>query len=180
MKFLLSFCLFVIAALPLAAQHCGWDHAYVIILDVRNANGEKINGLDAVLANADGVPYTSEWNLENHRYLTFYQGTDTLRFGQNTKKSGQEFNDVRGPFSFCVDCYLLLVYFNNYPAFNESGTDLIVITDRDGKMNGGDFGTTRVSFAPENITSLCTSNAIWDSDAAVEKVKIKATLAAKR
>ena len=181
MKFLLPFCWVVCFASFACAQHCGWDHAYVIVLDVRDAaTGEQINGLHAVLANADGVPYTSEWNLENHRHLSIYQQTDTLRFGQNTRRAGQPFSEVKGPFSFGVGSYLLIVYYNNYPSFNEHGTDVILITDRDGKRNGGDYGAARVPFSPERITSMCTSNPIWDNGEAIEKAKISAMLSAKQ
>jgi hypothetical protein len=145
------------------AQHCGWDNTDVIILDVRDSlTGAIINGLEIILADSTGKPYTSKWNLKNYKNLTFYQNTDTLKFGQNIKPKYKLSPHTAGPFPFCVDCYMLLVYFNNYPNYNSNGKDQIIIRDIDGEQNLGLFEDTSILFDRINISNLCTANPIWD------------------
>lgn len=163
--------------LDLRAQHCGWDNCYIIVLDVRDSEtGKKIDGLRITLADSTGKPYTSEWNYENHKQLTFYKGTDTLKFGQNLKKESEEFHYYNGPFSFGLGDYMLLVYYNNYPGFNKNGTDLIVVRDTDGDNNAGRFEKTAVYFNKSNIVPLCLGMPVWHNEHYLDSIKVTAKL----
>lgn len=167
-----------VTTLPaLKGQHCGWDNAYVIIVDVRDsATGQIIDDLEILLADSVGKPYRSEFNLQNFKELSFSQNTDTLRFGQNLKKETQEFSKINGPFPFGIGYYMLLVYYNNYPDFNKSGNDLILIRDKDGVKNLGSFESKNVKIGKENIVHLCTGESIWHHEESVNKVKIMVAL----
>lgn len=154
------------------SQHCGWDNSYIIILDVRDGQtGKVINDLDIVLTDSVGRPYASRWNLDNNKHLSFYQHTDTLRFGQNSKTGSQEYSKYRGPFTFGIDCYMLIVYYNNYPGFNSGGQDKILIKDKKGIYKNYSLG-----FGKGNISSLCTASSIWHSEDSLNRVKIYAKL----
>lgn len=172
------FVLILISVFPtINGQHCGWDMTSIIIVEVVDKeSGEIINGLNITLADSEGIAYTSRWNLRNNKHLSFYQKTDTLKFGQNLKKKSKKFSQVQGPFSFGVNTYLLLVYYNNYPHFNKEGTDLIIIKDIDGEKNLGKFKTKTLTFSQDNISGLCVDAPIWRDDKAVNKVKIKVEL----
>lgn len=164
----------------MVGQHCGWDNCYVIILEVRDAgNGEVIDDLNIVLADSTGRPYQSDWNLENHTLVNIYQGTDTLKFGQNTMgpdSPASTSTEYTGPFYFAPNCYMLLVYGNNYPDFNKHGKDLILIRDTDGKENGGHYKDQKLRFSPQKITLMCRSTLIWYDPKYAEGVRIKVGL----
>lgn len=150
------------------SQHCGWDGCSIIVVEIVDAEtGKIINGLDVRLYDSMSKPYTSEWNLRNHQNSHLYQNTDTLKFGQNLADSTEEFDHYKGPFSFGPGCYMLLVYYNNYPEFNQNGKDRIVIRDFSGK-----YETVSMPFSAENIEHLCTSNPIWRDKKALDRVKV--------
>ncbi|HZG00779.1 MAG TPA: hypothetical protein VEY71_07240 [Chitinophagales bacterium] len=54
----MSFCLVAAGAIPAGAQHCGWDHSYIVVFDVRDAKtNQQINGdVRAIGSNANGQP----------------------------------------------------------------------------------------------------------------------------
>jgi hypothetical protein len=154
------------------AQHCGWDGAYIIIVDVRDSvTGKIIDGLKITLTDSAGKPYTSDWNLNNYKNYNIYQGTDTLQFGQNHKKPKKGAADMEYPFSFGIDHYMLFVYPNNYPSFNADSTDLIHIVDPT-----GNYATKSYPFTFNNILSLCTSMSIWRDKGVLEARKVKVEL----
>lgn len=168
MKTLLTLSIFLLTGLSLHAQHCSWDGCSIIVVDIRDAEtGEVINGLEVLLCDSMGNPYRNEWNLRNHQDVHLYQHTDTLKFGQNRKASTQKFSQHQGPFPFGLDCYMLLVYYNNYPEFNKHGKDQIVIRDPLGR-----YKTKMVSFTEKNIDHMCTNNPIWEDEKALDKTKI--------
>ncbi len=159
------------------AQHCGWDNSYIIILDARDSITNKvINGLNIVLADATGKPYTSESNLRNYPKLTITQPTDTLKFGQNVKDNKEYKYAEEGPFPFGEDCYMLIVYYNNYPEFNNPGTDLILISDPDGNSHLGTFKPQHIHFTAQNIGHLCKSMGLWHGSEAIDRIKINVKL----
>ena len=161
----------------LIGQHCGWDNTSIIIVEVRDSQtGKIINGLDIVLADSIQNIYTSQWNKDNNKNLSFYQNTDTLRFGQNVKTSSEEFSDVHGPFRFGIDNYMLLVYYNNYQDFNRNNKDFIIIKDKDGSKNLGRFKTKSINFSNEKIIGLCVDSFFWGNESKVEEIKIKVKL----
>lgn len=158
---------------PAKPQHCGWDHCYVIVVDARDRLTEEvINHLEILLTDSAGIPYTSKWNLENHKETSLYQSTDTLKFAQNTGKNHPKHPVYNIPFG--VNCYMLLVYYNNYPDFNRKGTDRLFIKDRNGR-----YQTTSVSFDAGKITDMCTSNAIWHDKQALDATTITVKLSRK-
>ena len=154
------------------AQHCGWDSAYLIIVDVRDSvTGKIIDGLKIILTDSAGKPYTSEWNLNNYKNYNIYQGTDTLQFGQNHIKLKNGSAEMQYPFSFGIDHYMLFVYPNNYPGFNADNTDLIHIVDPT-----GNYAAKSYPFSFNNILSLCTSMSIWRDKAVLEAREVKVIL----
>jgi len=170
--FILTLLLCVSCGVLLQSQHCGWDNAYVIIVEVTDeSTGEDIRGLDIVLADSTGQPYTSHWNLSNHKDIHLYQKTEVLKFGQNLKRKRQKFSRYLGPFPFGVNNYMLLVYANNYRGFNKSGKDLIVIKDSREK-----YEDVAIKFDPQKITPMCTGNAIWRNEDALENAQIRVAL----
>lgn len=169
-QILFILCSFV-AVTGLKAQHCGWDNSNIIIVDVRDIQtGNIINGLELILADSKGKPYTSEWNINDR--VSFIPRSDTLKFGQNVRSKGQKFSEVWGPFPFGEGYYMLRVYYNNYPEFNKKGTDQIIIRDIDGNRNLGDFETAYVTFSPQNIVPLCMDTPIWHRKGFVDEIKI--------
>lgn len=135
-----------------------------------------MNGLRIFLADSTGKPYTSEWNLKGERQVKIYEHSDTLKFGQNLKKESENFDHYHGPFSFGVGDYMLLVYHNNYPGFNQNGTDLIVIQDIDGDKNAGRFENTTAHFNKGSIASLCLGMPIWHNEHYRDSITVTAKL----
>lgn len=159
------------------AQHCGWDYASIIIVEVTDSqSGQLINGLNITLTDSAGYPYKSKWNMENYKNLKFYQGTDTLKFGQNSIKTGEKFSKVNGPFPFGLGCYMLIVYHNNYESFNKNGKDLIAIKDIDGNKNSGYFESAKIKFNKKNIAQLCTNYPLWRNQLYLDTIKIQVKL----
>ena len=179
---IISLFILLSAITTVKGQHCGWDFTSIIIIDIRDSlTGKIINGLEVVLADSTGKPYTSKWNLENNKNVILYQNTDTLKFGQNLINKPQEFSKVDGPFPFGIGYYMLLVYYNNYPEFNKQGKDKIIIKDVDGDKNLGRFETVRVNFEQKNIASLCTNNyKLWHEEDGVKVVKITVNIKRKQ
>jgi hypothetical protein len=132
-----------------------------------------INNLDIILTDSIGKPYTSEWNLDNFKETSIYQQTDTLKFGQNNGNNYPK----HGAYNilFGVDKYMLLVYGNNYPEFNESGTDKIFIKD-----NKGRYDTISITFDKNKIAYMCTSSSIRNDEKELDKTTIKIKLLKKK
>lgn len=169
-KTIYSFLLIFGLCTTVKSQHCGWDNTYVIILEVRDSLTSKfINDLDIIVTDSIGRPYISKWNIENYKQISIYQKTDTLKFGQNNIASNlrKGATDI----SFGLGRYMLLVYGNNYPKFNESGTDKIIITDKNGS-----YENVSITFDKNKIASMCTKKSIWDSEEALEEATIKIKL----
>ncbi|MDJ1473702.1 hypothetical protein [Xanthocytophaga flava] len=163
----------VTAFSPVKAQHCGFDHAFAIIVDVRDSiSGQIIDGLEVFFADSVGIPYKSEWNLIRETTLTIYQKTELFKFGQNQQKGPQSLFEPLTSFPFAINHYMKTLG-SDYD-FKQS--DLILIKDTDGEMNGGYYGTHKVKFKDKNIVSLCKSQQIWQSTEAVNKIKILVTL----
>jgi hypothetical protein len=165
--FLLSLALFKTAK----SQHCDWDNCYVIILDVRDSMTNKIiNDLDIMLTDSSGKPYRSKWNLDNFKETSIYQNTDTLKFGQNKGNNYPKHGSYNIPFG--VNNYMLLVYANNYPDFNENGSDKILIKDKKGL-----YDDLSLTFDKTKIAHMCTSSPIRHNknklDAVTIKIKIR-------
>ncbi len=156
------------------SQHCGWDNCHVIVLDVRDSlTNEIINDLDIILTDSIGKPYTSKWNLDNHKETSIYQGTDTLKFGQNNGNNYPKHGAYNIPFG--VNNYMLLVYGNNYPGFNKNGTDKIFIKD-----NSGRFDDISITFDKNKIAHMCTSNSIRHDEKELNETTIKIKLKKKK
>lgn len=156
------------------SQHCGWDNCYVIILDVRDSLTEEIiNDLEITLTDPMGKPYTSKWNFENRKETSIYQKTDTLKFGQNSENNIPKRQADNIPFG--QNCYMLLVYRNNYPSFNESGTDKIFIKD-----NKGQYESSSITFDRNKITEMCTNNPIWQHKKPLKEKTIEIKLLKKK
>ena len=152
------------------SQHCGWDNCYVIVLDVRDSLTNKIiNDLDIILTDSIGKPYASEWNLDNHKETSIYQRTDTLKFGQNNGNNHPKHEAYNIPFG--EKNYMLLVYGNNYPEFNENGTDKIFIKD-----NKGRYDSLSITFDKNKIAHMCTSSPIRHDEKKLDETTIKIRL----
>jgi len=148
------------------SQHCGWDNCYVIVLDIRDSlTDDVINDLDIVLTDSTGKPYTSKWNLTNYKKTSIHQNTDTLKFGQN-KRNNPNFGAYDIPFG--IGRYMLLVYGNNYPGFNENGTDKIFIKD-----NTGHYSNLSIVFDKNKIAHMCTSSKIRNDGKELDETTIK-------
>jgi hypothetical protein len=151
MKYIIVFTL-IFNAFTSKAQHCHLDGSNVIIVEVLDSNSQEvINGLTLTLCDSLGVPYASEWNIDNCCRMDFNVKSDTLIFGQNKIRAGAKTTNSNGPYAFARNCYLLEVYGNNYPNFNLHGKDLIRIEDKRGRYN-----TISVLFSVNQIASLCT------------------------
>ncbi len=156
------------------AQHCGWDNCFVIVLDVRDSlTNEIINDLDIILTDSIGKPYTSEWNLENHKETSIYQKTDTLKFGQNSGDNYPKHKAYNIPFG--VNTYMLLVYYNNYPEFNKNGNDKVFIQDKMGR-----YDSISITFDKNKIADMCTSSPIWQDKKELDETTIKIRLNRKK
>ena len=153
---------------------CGWDNCYIIMIEVRDSlTNEIISGLDILLADSNGRPYTSKWNLENFKETSIYQNTDTLKFGQNNGDNFPKHAAYNIPFG--VNSYMLLVYGNNYPEFNRNGKDRIFIHDPDNR-----YDSVSITFDRNKIAPMCTHNSIWHSTKAVEENTFKVTFKKKK
>ncbi len=156
------------------SQHCGWDNCYAILLDVRDSLTNKIiNDLDIILTDSIGKPYTSKWNFDNHKETSIYQGTDTLKFGQNNGNNYPEHGAYNIPIG--LNSYMLLVYYNNYPEFNKNGTDKIFIKD-----NKGHYENISLTFDKNKIAHMCTSNPIRHDEKKLDDTTIKIRLKKKK
>lgn len=156
------------------SQHCWWDNCYVIVLDVRDRLTNKIiNDLDIILTDAMGNPYTSKWNLDNHKETSIYQRTDTLKFGQNNGNNYPKHEAYN--ITFGVNNYMLLIYGNNYPKFNKNGTDKIFIKDNKGRYDG-----ISITFDRNKIASMCTSSPIRHDKKKLDETTIKIKLKKKK
>lgn len=176
-QYLFIVIVFLTSIFSLQAQHCIWDGSKIIVVEVRDGvSGEKINGLQIMLADSTHKPYTSSWNFENNKRLSFYQGTDTLQFGQNLKGPSETCSYINGPFSFGLGDYMLIVYHNNYPDFNKDGSDLLLIRDVDGDKNAGHFENTAITFNKSSIVHLCTGMPIWHDAHYLDTIKVKVKL----
>lgn len=157
------------------SQHCAWDNSFIIIVEVRDSlTNEIINELDIILTDSVGNPYTSEWNLRNtsHSETSFSEKSDTLKFGQNQKlKTKNSSNPYPVQIPFGIGYYMLQVYYNNYPHFNENGTDKILIRDKNGQ-----YKSISIAFKNYNIAHMCTNNGFWHYEEELDKVKIEVKL----
>lgn len=176
-KIMLPLALLLLTLSQTQAQHCQWDNAYILMVDIRDSEtGKAIPKLEVLLVDSSGTPYRSSYNKTNHKNLSFHQHTKRLQFGQNIKKKRQSYSDTKGPFPFGEGHYMILLYYNNYPSFNAQGTDYIQIRDVDGKKNLGRFEMTKLPFSKKDIVSLCTSNAIWHEETAVKAAALSVEL----
>ncbi len=156
------------------SQHCGWDYCYIIVLDVRDSLTNKIiNDLDIMLTDSIGKPYTSKWNLDNHKETSIYKSTDTLKFGQNNGNNYPKHGADNIPFG--VNNYMLLVYYNNYPEFNKNGADKIFIKDSKNR-----YDDISITFDKNKITGMCTNNPIWHHKKSLDEITIEITLNKKK
>jgi hypothetical protein len=167
MKYIIVFT-FIFTTFTSKAQHCHLDGSNAIIVEVIDRNNlEVINGLTLTLCDSLGMPYASEWNLHNCCRMDFNMKSDTLIFGQNKIRAGAKTANSNGPYAFARNCYLLEVYGNNYPHFNENGEDLIRIEDKSGR-----YKTVSVFFDTNQIAPLCTDYQRKYEEHGIETYKI--------
>lgn len=172
MRTLICLLVFILIQLQAFTQHCGWDNAHILIVDVRDGvSDEVVNGLNIYLINESGEPYLFPENMRSYRPEHLFVDSDTLMFGQNVKPENEEFSEVNGPFPFAVNSYMILIAYNNY--FRQAGNskDQIVIEDPQGR-----YQKQALPFSQENIASLCTSSAIWHNKDALEQYRISVKL----
>ena len=160
------------AQLSSFAQHCGWDNAYIAIVDSRDStSGQTIEGLRIYLADSSGQPYLFPENMRSYHPEHLFIDSDTLLFGQNLRAENEEFSEVNGPFPFGVNSYMLLVSYNNYFYKGNKAKAQVVIEDPRGR-----YESQLHPFSHEKIASLCTSNTIWHSQSALEGYTISVKL----
>lgn len=173
-KIFYTFLLFLGFFTTAKAQHCGWDNCYVIVLDVRDKMTNKIiNDLDILLTDSIGKPYTSQWNLNNHKETAIYQSTDTLKFGQNHRNNYPRHGAYTIPFG--LNNYMLLVYDNNYSGLNKNRGDKICIKD-----NKARYEEVSITFDKNKIASMCTNNTILHDEKKLDDKTIKIRLKQKK
>src|SRR5690606_13443151 len=123
-----------------------------------------------------GTAYKSIWNRTKSKGLAIFRDTDTLIFGKNSKMQMNADTSSSALFPFAEGMYMLVVYPGNYPQWNKTGKDVIVIgkAGRDGSESG--VPVLKIPLRPENITYLCTSAPVWNDKRIISGVKINVTI----
>jgi hypothetical protein len=151
----------------LAAQHCPFDFAYILVLDVHAAGDTSlIPGLRITALDSSGRPILAS------PYDVSFSGMDSLRFWQNPKKTSHHRIDNENPmnawrirFDFAGNNYVFCAYGN--PPFRKK-EDLpirkVLIEDVDGEKNGGRFISSIVDLDVRDFYHLCQSASNWEQD----------------
>ncbi|MDP2388250.1 MAG: hypothetical protein Q8M29_17885 [Bacteroidota bacterium] len=136
----------IILLLPLTttlrSQHCGWDYTNIIVVEIKNSLGQKINNLKLTLVDSVGKPYVSDWNSLNGDLYYAKKQNDTLIFYQNLTNEIDSTQDPRHLF-VAKDNYYLIVG-------HRSGTDKIKVEDFLGK-----YPPHFISLKNTSVISLC-------------------------
>lgn len=152
---------FSLLLLPLAAlittglhaQHCPFDGAAILVLDVhREGDTSTIPGLHITLHNQNDQPLMTEWwrdDVRERDTLTFWRNVEETTL---TSSSGSGFQNYvqHHRYPFARDHYVMVVS----AAFPIEQYRL-VIEDRDGDAGGGSFGTLILPLTPHDLFPLC-------------------------
>lgn len=173
MKTIILFFVLLFAVWNSFGQHCGFDGASIIIVDIRDENGKVISDLDVALLDSNGTVYTSPVRPYVYPNLKVKRLNDSLKFTQNFSSTSDS-DSYSGYFPFADSCYLMLVYPSNYENIrNEGKGDQIRIAF---ESNSGHESFQFVDLTPLNIQSLCVENEIWRDPAYVDFVKMQIVL----
>ena len=169
-------CLLILTTInTVDAQHCGWDYAAILVLEVKPDSTEKTpKNLSITISDQSGKCLTA-YNSDSCR--TFLQNNPMA--DKNKVSSHSKLQYGQAEFWFAEDNYVFVCH---YQIKNKYKDLQIKIEDIDGNDNGGHYETKYASVKKENFISLCNEigGCPWYDNACVDKQAIKVRLTKKK
>ena len=151
-------------------QHCSYDNASVILIEINKAEWKSFENVEISLVKRSKLPYSSELNVDLFDDINIGKKSKELYFGRNEGFENTNLDQYQTNLPFAKGCYALVVAPMTYRDVKKDHIkDFIKITYTNAK---GVKKRKFIRMKSEYIQSICKAKPIWDKNSKPKKVLV--------